>query len=169
MDTKKIDQVIEMVKGLTTSELICTSNKFFNQFENDGVIFLPEGFNKVRAIEVFEICYLQIVKNKIEIRLKNEVILYDSSSTDLLDYLEENNKDFKYVNNGIMVNLANIKMYDSYYRKVYFSHTNKDIYADATKAAIDKIIRFAIGKEKDIVGKEKLETEYSPNRNRVFS
>lgn len=118
-----------------------------NAIGNDG-IFIPRPENKCSIISIKEILYVSQPKmGKVIIRTLTNEIEYANSSCDLLKYICDKYENFKYFNNGLIVNIDKMLNYNSYYHKVYFSN---GIEIRVTGAAIKNIVQRVLGKRKDL-------------------
>lgn len=140
--------IIEVCNELDQTDIIELTNILLKKCQNTTSIIVPQGDNRFSIINTDEILYISnkekdytvfaTLKNTYYKKIKNYEILH---------FIEKNNSDFRLLNSNLLVNIPKIKMYDSYYRKIYFS---EDIYINVTGSAMDNIIKRNLSKSYDM-------------------
>ena len=132
-----------------------------NIYNDNSNILVPLDNNKYRIINANDILYVERPKrDNYIIALTNEDIRFKNNAFDIANYLMELDSNFKCLNNGLWANVAKIRYYDSYYKRIYFSDEK---YVDVTSAAINNIVKKYLGVAKDIyLNSERSKIEYYP-------
>lgn len=123
-------------------------------------IIVPEKDNGFYLVDANEIYYAhEQKKGKVIIKTRKGKSEYTNNACDILEYLDNNNKSFRYLNKDLVVNIDKILSYNSYYRKIFFADDKELV---ITGAAMDNIIVKILGKEKDL-HKETFDSRYGCN------
>lgn len=129
-----------------------------NAYNDPNNIIIPIKDNGIRVFNTDDIFHIYCPKKGIIlINTYKETIEYCCQATNLLEYVANHDDNFKYVNNGRVVNLTKINEYHSYNRVIYFTNGEK---VDITGVAMDRIIKKSIGIEKDLYTPKESNREY---------
>lgn len=150
------DKIITLIKNHIddfTQDQFANLLCIFSTYNDKNNIIIPLENNGIRVVQAKDIYYIhEPKKNKIFIHTEKEIIEYNSPKTNLLEYVDANNDSFRYLNNGLVVNMNVIVSYNSYYRKIYL--LNNEV-VDVTGTAT-KILEKVLGRDLDLCKNKQL-------------
>jgi hypothetical protein len=155
-----VNDLINIIKAripyLNSKEVVEVTNLLLDKIDDNQIIITATTL--IHVDDVFYLC--QQKKNVIEIVTNNDTYIYTNKpNDDLLENLDKNHKNFKFINNNSMANTNKIIMYDYFLKRIYFTN-DKSKYVVTTVAAMEQIKK-VLSKELDI---SRIFGEYSQTR-----
>nr|WP_156736365.1 hypothetical protein [Mycobacterium sp. E3298] len=141
--TSEKAQIINSIYQSVSSEFITIPN------EEKGFAFEP--VNNIVFVR-------QLKSGNIVIRTIGSEVSFKSFPYDLVEFLEENNENFKCLNYGLLANMTKMKQYDSFKNVVYFDNGAQ---VDVTRSAIKNIVSKQLGKINDISEQSIFKMQYN--------
>jgi hypothetical protein len=146
-----IESIKKQFKMLSKSELADAIQAVSESINSPDIIRLPLENNGIKAICAADIIYLDERKKKnVFIITKDGEYAYNNQSCNIFEFLEQNHENFRYINTTQIINLDQMKTYDSYLNRVYYTDSDK-IYLNCTGASVNKrgFIKVHLGTEND--------------------
>jgi hypothetical protein len=149
----------DMLPTLNSKEVVEIANLLLTNMDNNKIIITTTVI-----LDVDDVLYLcDHKKNRVEIVTIDASYIYSNkSNNDLLEILNKNHNNFKFINTSSMVNINKIKMYDYFLKRLYFT-SDKSKCVNTTVAAMEQIKK-VLGKQLDISQDTSIVGEYSQIR-----
>ena len=147
----------ENAQSLTPRDVSELIELLINNYNDPNNILIPLANNQYRVINADDILYIHHPKKgTITIALEEENLSYKNTAFDVMEFLEGTNKNFSFLDNGLLVNIRQIVNYHSYFRKIYFKNGTNVV---VTGAAMNNIIIKRFGKEIDLYQNSELKRQ----------
>lgn len=155
--------VKENVGKMNNKEVIDVINMLLESTHNDSMIAVCNKAGNISFEDLEDVLYISNPKKNIYLLGKLDGEIEHSAASDFLEDTEKRFPNFRPMNRELIVNTRKMAMYDSYYRRVYFTET---IFVSVTGAAINSIERNKLlDKSKDLSA-QRGKIEYAPLTNK---
>lgn len=144
-----IESIIRKFKMLSREEISDAIQAVSESINSIDIIRLPLENNGIKAIYAADIIYLDERKKKnIFVITKDGEYAYNNIACDIFKFLEENHDNFRFINSTQMVNLNQMKTYDSFLNRVYYTDI---LFLNCTGATVNKrgCVKVHLGDEND--------------------